>query len=974
VEAGTRESGPGGAPPGAGPGTLTRLLEELARAPPGEPERAWAQGLRPGDVLDRFEILRELGRGGFGAVYEALDRELGRRVALKTLRPGRSRDEWADEQLRREAHAAASLSHPGVVTLHEARTCDRGPYLVMELLRGETLEKRLSRGPLPVGQAVEVGLQAARALAHVHGHDLVHRDLKPGNVFLGEDGRVKLLDLGLAHLLGRRSSTGGTPAYVAPEQWRGEEVDGRADVFALGAVLFEAVSGRRAFEVKEERSTALDPEPPPALHGKLPRDLVRLVARCLAKDPRGRPTAAQAAEELLAVQRQLERARAVPRLAVLVAAGVLVGVAVVSAALWRRGPRAPEAGPDGRLVVAVADFSNQTAEAELDALGGLLITSLEQARMLRVLPRGRLVELLRDRGARDVRVIDEVAGREAARQAGARALLLATIHRFGSRYTVDLRAIDPVRDESLFSVKETTDARDGIPDLIDRLAARGLRELPVASGELSAPGARTLTSNLTAAARYYAALDHYAAGRYQDAERALEEAVSLDAEFSAAWMRLAFYHSMNPSAAKKTHGEIERAQRFAARLPDKERRMLEGWTAYADKRLEDVRRIFSEALARYPDDRDLADMAGETLWHAWGDRGHSEDYGAAAEEILAASLDRDPANELALSHLVWRYCWTGRAGLALERARRAVARRASPQNLAMLAYATMRHGDLEEALDPARRAFEEGGRTNWDVVNTYAMALHGVGRFEDAVGILESNSVNRLWGANVAVKPDAAVGKVRRAVERIAKAGPIPGELAEEFEAWKSEASAYVPWLMGDTRGLPVLLARAPAWAAISLARAGDLERARRVDLGSEDGVARRTVEAVIACRSGRPDEAAPIFEELRKERHIGFFGGHLWSELEWADCLSALGRPVEAKASYEFILGVYRGGQVDEPHVFVRARLGVAESLAALGQEREALAHLEPLIELWKGADRGVPVVEQGRALHARLAASVRR
>jgi hypothetical protein len=211
--------------------------------------------------------------------------------------------------------------------------------------------------------------------------------------------------------------------------------------------------------------------------------------------------------------------------------------------------------------------------------------------------------------------------------------------------------------------------------------------------------------------------------------------------------------------------------------------MLEGWTAYADKRLEDVRRIFSEALARYPDDRDLADMAGETLWHAWADAGGAEEYGAAAEEVLAASLHRDPANELALSHLVWRYCWTGRAGLALERARRAVARRASPQNLAMLAYATMRHGDLEQALEPARRAFEEGGRTNWDVVNTYAMVLHGVGRFEDAVGILEGNSVNRLWSANVAVKPDAAVGKVRRAVERIAKAGPIPGELAEEFEA-----------------------------------------------------------------------------------------------------------------------------------------------------------------------------------------------
>ncbi|HEY7725301.1 MAG TPA: serine/threonine-protein kinase, partial [Anaeromyxobacteraceae bacterium] len=235
-------------------GTLSRLLEQLVAGPERDAGRDWAHGLKPGEVLDgRYEVVRELGRGGFGAVYEALDTELQRRVALKTLRPGRTRDDWADEQLQREARAAAQVSHPGVVTLFEARVCDQGSYLVMELLRGETLAERLGRGPLPAAEAVEVGLQAARALAHVHAHGLLHRDLKPGNLFLGEDGRVKLLDMGLAHLLGRASAPAGTPGYVAPEQWRGEAVDGRADVFALGAVLYEAVSGRRAFEVKEER-------------------------------------------------------------------------------------------------------------------------------------------------------------------------------------------------------------------------------------------------------------------------------------------------------------------------------------------------------------------------------------------------------------------------------------------------------------------------------------------------------------------------------------------------------------------------------------------------------------------------------------------------------------------------------------------------------------------------------------------------
>ncbi len=965
------ESGPKGATPGAGSGTLTRLLEELARAPAGDPGQAWVRGLRPGDVLDRFEIVRELGRGGFGAVYEALDRELGRRVALKTLRPGRSRDEWADKQLRQEAQAAASLSHPGIVTLHEACTCDRGPYLVMELLRGETLQERLARGPLPVAEAVEVGLQAARALAHVHAHGLVHRDLKPGNVFLGEDGRVKLLDLGLAHLLGERSGGGGTPAYVAPEQWRGEELDGRADVFALGAVLFEALSGRRAFEVGEERSAALDPGPAPTLQGRVPRSLARLVARYLERDPRGRPTAAQVGEDLLGVQRRLERPRAMRRLGFVAAVGLAAGAAL---SLFRLGkPSLGEAGPDGRVVVAVADFANQTGEPELDALGGLLITSLEQAKLVRVLPRGRLVEILHDRGAEDVRLIEEVAGREAARGAGARALLLATIHRFGESYTVHLRAIDPVHDDSLFAVKEATSTRDGIPDLIDRLAARALRELRGAGDEAPAPGARTLTSNLAAAARYYAAIDHSASGRYGDAIRALEEAVALDPEFSAAWMRLAFLHSMQNPDRPKGRAAFERARHFSARLPDRERRMLDGWTAFMDKRWEAVRRIFSEALARYPDDRDVADIAGETLWHAWG-LGAPEDYGVAAEEIFAASLDRDPANELALTHLVWRYCWTGRPDLSLERARRGVGRRASAQNLAMLAYAHICHGDREEAIEPGRRAYEEGGRTNWDVVWTYAAALHGAERYEDAVKVLRGPE-----GAGLAGAMDSARGKVRRAVERLVARGPytskIPGlleETPEAFQARKDKWSAEFAWSMGDRRGLPILLARAPAEAAKLLARAGDLERARRIDMSHERRLERRTAEAVIACRSGHPEEAAPIFEEIRKDRGFlgGPFGGYLSSELEWGDCLSALGRHVEAKASYEFILGAYRG-QIDEAHAFVRARLGLARSLAALGREREALAELGPLIELWKGADPGLPVVEEGRTLHARLTAS---
>jgi eukaryotic-like serine/threonine-protein kinase len=215
----------GGAVPSSsgGPGPLTRLLLEVARAPAEEVSAAWKEELLPGTRVGRFEIRREIGRGGFGAVYEAFDPELGRDVALKALRPRRGGRPISPETIRLEAEAVAKLNHPNMVTLFDVGSCPAGPYLVMELLRGQTLADRLDQGALPLDEALRVADELARGLAHAHQHGVIHRDLKPANAYLCEDGGVKILDFGLAHLLGSEgSSEGGTPDFMAPEQARGE--------------------------------------------------------------------------------------------------------------------------------------------------------------------------------------------------------------------------------------------------------------------------------------------------------------------------------------------------------------------------------------------------------------------------------------------------------------------------------------------------------------------------------------------------------------------------------------------------------------------------------------------------------------------------------------------------------------------------------------------------------------------------------
>ncbi len=219
---------------------MTRLVREVftGDTPPPIP---WDAALHPGARVGRFELIREIGRGGYGAVWEARDVALKRNVAFKAVRS--SSPGLADEQALAEAETAAHLAHPNIVTLFDVGKSEHGPYLVMELLHGESLSRRMARGPVPAGEALRVATEIARGLAHAHSRGVVHRDLTPGNVFLCEDGAVKILDLGIAQVLGRDGPDGGTPGYMSPERIRGEREEPRSDVYSLGVIVDRMLHG-----------------------------------------------------------------------------------------------------------------------------------------------------------------------------------------------------------------------------------------------------------------------------------------------------------------------------------------------------------------------------------------------------------------------------------------------------------------------------------------------------------------------------------------------------------------------------------------------------------------------------------------------------------------------------------------------------------------------------------------------------------
>src|SRR5271165_1277896 len=264
--------------------------------------------LAPGTILGQYEIRSPLGAGGMGEVYRAHDTRLDREVAIKVLPESLTSDPDRLRRFEQEARAAAALNHPNILAVHQMATEGNVSCMVTELLDGETLRERLRRGPVPIRKAIDYAVQIAHGLAAAHDKGITHRDLKPDNLFVTREGRVKILDFGLAKVGPSKDSPGleatqsigtepgmvmGTVGYMSPEQVRGKTSDHRSDIFAFGTILYEMVTGKQTFRkpTSAETMTAILNEEPPSISQIAPTSppgLQRVVHRCLEKRPEQR--------------------------------------------------------------------------------------------------------------------------------------------------------------------------------------------------------------------------------------------------------------------------------------------------------------------------------------------------------------------------------------------------------------------------------------------------------------------------------------------------------------------------------------------------------------------------------------------------------------------------------------------------------------------------------------------------------------
>jgi serine/threonine protein kinase len=261
-----------------------------------------------GRLIGHYRVLEKIGAGAMGDVFRARDERLGRDAALKLIRPSLNDNPDHLRRFEQEARAAAALSHANIVAIYDVGLEGTSPYIVEELLEGNTLRLRLSEGPIPVRQATGYGLQIAQGLSAAHDRYIVHRDLKPENLFLTKDDRIKILDFGVAKLqassedyrspenlttVTKHGTVIGSVAYMSPEQLRGKTVDHRSDIFSFGAILYELLSGKRAFhgETEVDTMTAVLREEPASAHmddAAIPTAYQEIVRHCVEKEPENR--------------------------------------------------------------------------------------------------------------------------------------------------------------------------------------------------------------------------------------------------------------------------------------------------------------------------------------------------------------------------------------------------------------------------------------------------------------------------------------------------------------------------------------------------------------------------------------------------------------------------------------------------------------------------------------------------------------
>ncbi|PYT32722.1 MAG: hypothetical protein DMG57_00850 [Acidobacteria bacterium] len=674
--------------------------------------------MTPGSAILQYHVLEKLGQGGMGVVYKARDTRLNRFVALKQLPPEQMSDPERCHRFVHEAQAASALNHPNIITIHDIIQQNGADFIVMEYIDGRTLDDVLAPGRLEISTALKYGVQIADALAKAHAAGIVHRDVKPGNIMVSAEGLIKVLDFGLAkqselasepdaETLTLETAAGqrvGTLAYMSPEQADGKKVDARADVFSYGAVLYQMITGRRAFHGSSPFGTllAIVREQPRSIRDLVPEappELEQIVVRCLRKDPD------QRFDNMAEVKRALER----------------IG----------HGEKS-EAAPS----VAVLPFANLSADKEneyfSDGLAEEIINALAHVPGLRVAAR---MSSFAFRGK-------EVDVRKAGEVLSVSAIVEGSVRRAGNRIRVTAQLISVADGYNLWSERYDREMAD-IFDIQDEMAQAIVESLKVKLVGPRKPLVKRYTDNIEAYRLYLEGRYHHlyrlTPESMSKAEASYKRAIALDPEYAPAYVGLAdLYVSLALAALAEPNLVLPKAKAAVGRALQLDNTLAEAHSCLGQIRItyeydwEGAQRSFKRALELSPASAEPFSRYLYAYWFLWP-QGRLEEALSEVERML----QQDPLSPLFWWFKAYLFHLTGRYDVALEQFRKIL--ELEPNYwpaLIRIAISCAHLGLFRQALEACEKAIGPYGRRPI-VVRTMATSYAMAGKTEKARKLLE---------------------------------------------------------------------------------------------------------------------------------------------------------------------------------------------------------------------------------------------